>query len=159
MNLYLCWGFDVKIIVDANTLSAFSKNTDSLHNDFKPVLDCVRNGYAKLVYGGEKYLAELRKVGSALNLFSELNRSRKAIKLDDNEVDTSQKEIEGKITNPAFNDPHIIAIVIVGRCGLICSKDKSAHEFFKQKDLYPKRFRRPSIYSSLRNKNLLPRHS
>jgi len=75
------------------------------------------------------------------------------IEVGDSEVDLIQKGIQQ--AEPHVKDPHLIAIVIVSRCGIICSVDEQAFPYFKNKKLYPKKFPRPSIYSGKSNENLL----
>ena len=112
-------------------------------------------GKGKLVYGGAKYRLELKKARRYLRLVNELRKARTAIEVDSQEVDTTQQEIEVFLEHKDFNDSHIVAIVIVSRCGLICSYDRKAHPFFKMSILYPKHFKRPKIYTGINCKDLL----
>ncbi len=70
-------------------------------------------------------------------------------------IDTREKEIKEKNRHRDFNDEHIIAIVIVSGCMLICTKDEKAFRFIKDPSFYPKHCKRPKIYLTKRNKNLL----
>jgi hypothetical protein len=75
--------------------------------------------------------------------------------VDEKRVDEKQAELEKLVNHKNFDDPHIIAIIIVSGCQIICSTDDRAYPFFKMKELYPKNFTRPKIYSGLNNKDLL----
>ena len=77
------------------------------------------------------------------------------IEVKDSEVDSWVITLSKKINHRDFDDPHIIAIVIVSRCMIICTKEVRALRFFKDKSLYPRGISRPKLYTSKRNKNLL----
>ena len=57
------------------------------------------------------------------------------IELDDDLVDQTQTDVENKEVDPDFDGPHIIAIVIVSGCKIICSKDRRAFRFFKKNSM------------------------
>jgi hypothetical protein len=75
--------------------------------------------------------------------------------LDDDSVNQHEDELKELTRDTSFDDQHIIAIVIVGRCDIICSKDGNSYPFFQNSRLYPKRFRRPSIYNGLGSRSIL----
>ena len=54
-----------------------------------------------------------------------------------------------------YNDQHIIGIVIISKCKLVFTLDKGLRDLIKDRCAYPKRFRRPHIYSSEKNRDLL----
>jgi hypothetical protein len=75
--------------------------------------------------------------------------------VSDDAVDTKEKVLKRKFVHRDFNDHHIIAIIIVSRCNLVCSADRKSHPFLRKKELYPKHFKRPKIYSGSAHVNLL----
>lgn len=143
------------IVIDTNTLSCVFNQESEAHPEFAPVREWIVEGKGKLVYGGTKCKLELKKAGRYLRLVNELKRKRKAIEVNSQAVDTRQQEIERLLEHRDFNDSHVIAIVIVSRCRLICSCDRRAHPFFKMSILYPKHFKRPKIYTGINCKDLL----
>ena len=132
----------------------FNKNSKN-HEKFKPVCDWVTSGKGRVIYGGDKYKKEIGKVKSYISILAEFNRRGLIIKLDDDAVNSIEKQIESKETDPDFDDPHIIAIVIESGCKIVCTSDKRSHKFIKKKKLYPKHFCRPAIYTDKRNKSML----
>jgi hypothetical protein len=54
----------------------------------------------------------------------------------------------------AFNDEHLVAILDVSGCKLLCTKDIEAMPYIKRKDFYSDQ-KTPKIYSGSRNRNLL----
>lgn len=143
------------IVIDANTFSSVFEKNSSDHSDFRPVLEWICNGKGKIVYGGTKYKEELSSTRKYLRLFRQFDAARKIVKIDDQSVDNEQNRLRSLIDHRNYDDPHIIAIIIVSGCKLICSKDSKAYQYFKNKALYPKRFKRPRIYSNSTNADLL----
>jgi hypothetical protein len=143
------------VIIDMNTLSCVFNEKNEKHNEFKPVLDWIKEGKGRIVYGGSKYLSELEKMTHYRRILIDYERKRKTIKLDDYKVDQKQQEIEGIIKHPDFNDSHIVAIIIVSRCRLLCSKDSSSYPFIRNKTLYPSKFGKISIYRGYNDKDML----
>jgi hypothetical protein len=138
-----------------NTLSCVFNPENKEHNEFKSVLDWIEKGKGRIVYGGSKYLTELAKMTHYRRILIDYGRKRKTIKLDDYKVDQKQQEIEGIIKHPDFNDSHIVAIIIVSGCRLLCSKDSSSYPFIRDKTLYPSKFGKVSIYKGTADKDML----
>lgn len=143
------------LIVDTCCFSNVFDPTNANHADFKPVLVWVTKGGGRVIYGGTKYKSELKKSGRYLSLLVELSRRGRVVILDDKLVDAVEKVVRGKENNPDFDDPHLLALVIVSHCKVICTNDKRAHKFIKKSSLYPPGMSRPSIYSSKKNSDLL----
>ncbi len=143
------------IVLDINCLSPVFNKEDEYHDDFKPVLNWIIKGKGKLVYGGKKYKEELRKAKKYLKILILLKKRNKIVEIDDKKADKEHKKLLEKIEEPDFDDPHLIAIIIVSGCKLICSVDKRAYKFIKEKSLYPAHFETPRIYRGKSNKNLL----
>lgn len=143
------------LIVDTNSFSPIFNPTDADHPDFKPILDWITSGKGKIIYGGSKYKQELAQARKYLKLFTEFKKINKIVEVSDEAVDTEQRELEGRVDHRDFDDPHLVAIAIVSRCKLICSKDERAHPFIKDKMLYPDKLKPPKIYSNQTHMHLL----
>lgn len=137
------------IVIDTDVLCSTFDEQNSNHNKFKPVFKQIRRNKARMVYGGSKYKKELARLRKITRLVSELRKAGRARELCCSKVDEEEKNVKRNVTRRSFNDHHIIAIVIVGRCNFICSCDKRAHPFFKDKNLYPSNMSVPRIYSGL----------
>ena len=135
------------IVVDINTLSLVFDQRNSRHNEFRPVLRWIQCGKDRLVYGGSTYKAELERARKFLRIIIELRNKRKARQLDTNDVDSKEARLKDIIGDSHFNDHHIIAIVIVGKCKFVCSLDRALHVLLQDRSLYPRHCRRPGIYS------------
>ena len=135
----------MRMVIDINVLSTVFNQSDRKHEEFKPVLRCIKNRRGKVVYGGKKYMEELSKASKYLKIMRLLGE----VIDDEKSVDDKEEEIKILVGDNSFNDSHIIAIVIVGKCSIICSKDKRAHGFFRARGLYPRSFKRPKIYRGL----------
>lgn len=139
-----------RAVIDANTLCCVFDLQCRLSHEFSPFRDSLlKTRNTKVVYGGSKYNDELNKAYRYLRILGELRKKGKAELLDKQKVDHIEKTVIQKTNGQNFNDHHIIAIVIVGKCNIICSKDSNAYAFFKEKKLYPKGFKRPKIYNGL----------
>ena len=133
------------LVIDTSTIAMVFDPTNKRHSDFRPVFQWL-NSSGRVIFGGHKYVAELAKMQRYVRIVNELARAGKVVKLDNTEVDRIAAELKVKVPDPNFDDEHIIAIVIVSRCKLICSDDQRAYPYFRRKDLYPKGLRRPRIY-------------
>ena len=144
------------IIIDVNVLpSVFSKNSVE-HDEFRHVKEWIEACKGKLVYGGSKYRRELAKLESSyIGILKELDNKRKIDEVPDTEVDLRQKEIDDICHTKSFNDSHILAIVIVSHCELVCTKDFKSIPFLNKREFYPKHIRTPKFYTKAKNRNLL----
>lgn len=141
-------------VIDASCLSRVFNPDDSEHGDFKPVLDWIDSKKGRMVLGGSKYFRELTRYRRFLGTLGEL-RKRNLIKVvSRDEVDRIAAQLKQEEPRPQFNDEHLVAMVLISRCSLICSSDKKSHPYLTRRDFYPNR-KRPKIYSGPQNKNLL----
>jgi hypothetical protein len=145
------------IVIDTNTwASVFDIGADD-HIEFKPVYDWILGdgGKGKIVYGGTTYLQEVPS--KYMSLLLELNKRRKTVAVENSKVDEIEIKLKKLIEHRDFDDPHIVALIIVSKCKLICTKEKRAIPFFKDKKglFYPKKFIRPKIYNNKTNIDLL----
>ena len=113
---------------------------------FAPIRRWLIEGKGKLIYGGATFTKELKGRG-ALSFLAELTRSRKLVHLDDAKVDAMEKDVRAKEPSPKFDDPHLVALVAISKCRVICTDDDRAAPYLTRKDLYPKKVQVPKIYS------------
>jgi hypothetical protein len=143
------------LVIDACCLSKVFNTNNREHPNFIPVYKWVRLGRGRMIYGGTKYLKELQEVAGLLGLFTELEKQGRVEILPRGCVDTTANEIKGRVNDSQFNDEHLIAIVIVARCRVVCTDDGRAMPFIKRADLYRKyRLKRPSIYRSAKHEDM-----
>jgi hypothetical protein len=147
------------VIIDTCTLSKVFNPEDALHPDFAPVLDWIVNGCGKIIFGGSKYRTELERANRYRKILGEFKRARKAVKLDDEIVDATQKKLEEKVVHRDFDDPHLVAMVIHSGCRIVCTCERRAIPFLRRPDLYPSPVKRPKIYTNPRNSTLLCSHN
>ncbi|MFN9109065.1 MAG: hypothetical protein ACK5XN_03160 [Bacteroidota bacterium] len=141
------------IIVDTNVLASVFKQNASNHSQFKPILDWIVYGKGKLVFGGTQYINEIK--GSYLELFLQLKKAGKAVFIPTDLVDAEQLVVDGMIADPDFDDPHLVGLLRVSGCKLICSLDSRAFPFFRHALFFTPASSRPRIYSQLSNSSLL----
>lgn len=145
------------IIIDTDTVSSLFDPANKQHSEFEPVLNWILHGKGKLVYGGSTYSQQTFKRMPRFNrLFVELRRRGKAIVVDGEEVDREEQRIKSLVVSSDFDDAHLIAILDVSGCLLLCSNDQRADRFIKKKMLYRRRTNLPHIYRKSRyHKKLL----
>ena len=141
------------IIIDANTLGRVFNQKSTEHEEFEPVLNWILNGRGKFVIGGSKYM---REIGAKyLGLFSEFGKVNKAVKVDNQLVNDMEIWAAAQVNDIDFDDPHLVALLLVSKCKLICSLDKRAYPFFTHKTFFPPGIDKPKIYSRKSNSDLL----
>jgi hypothetical protein len=145
------------LIVDANCFGCvFNPNTRE-HRRFVPVYNWLMYGRGgRLIYGGTKYKKEVDFTTSHYRrLLTEIERKGRLLPMSDRKVDAAAIEVRRKAKNdPRFDDEHIVALVIVSRCCVVCTDDKRSYPYLKRRDLYPTHVKPPKIYHSARNAKL-----
>jgi hypothetical protein len=125
------------------------------HPNYAPVFEWVSIGSGSMIYGGTKYGIELREIPRYIPILTELERAGRVVVLPHPRVDAIACALKEKVTDPAFNDEHLVAIVIVSRCRVVATEDRNAISYLKRAEFYScHRMKRPKIYQSIRNKNL-----
>lgn len=145
------------IVVDINCLPAVLNKKDVAHPEFKPVLDWIQGGGGKLVYGGSTYIEELGRLKRCLAAVITLANKARTVHVPDQEVDDKQNEIDKLCVNRQFNDSHLVAIIVVSRCRLLCSQDKNSFPFIKSNKFYVGNrppVKKPKIYTKRINEGL-----
>jgi predicted nucleic acid-binding protein len=148
------------IIIDTNSWAEVFDATAEKHTEFEPVYVWIagEHGIGKMVCGGATYRNEIPK--KYLRIFKLFNDKRKTIMIADEVVDAKETELKAMLEHRDFDDPHIVALVCVSGCRLVCTQDDRAIPFItgkhkEAKQFYPKKFVRPKIYRSSKNANLL----
>jgi hypothetical protein len=143
------------LVIDACCIAKVFDRGNRQHLNYAPVLEWVSNGNGCMIYGGTKYGIQLRGLPRYLGIIAELQRRGRAIVLPQAHVDAIADTLRAGITDPDFNDEHLIAIVIVSRCRVVCTEDKVAIVYLKRRQFYSCHgMKRPKIYQSSRNRNL-----
>jgi hypothetical protein len=147
------------IVADPPTFIPMFKPTDPEHAAFVSVRDWVIAGPGKFVMGGAKYKAELFAVRSVLPFLAELERRGKIVRRSDADVDADEMAV--KRVEPAndFDDPHLVALVRLTGCRLICIRDPRSHRFLRAPRFYRTARDRPKLYTRPKNIALLGPHN
>jgi predicted nucleic acid-binding protein len=146
------------IIIDTNVFADVFSKESANHSDFEPVLNWIRKGHGKIVYGGTKYKNELNQSKKYVTIFRLFSDARRVVPISNNLVDEKENELRLKIPEKdlitKFNDPHIVAIVIVSKCKIVCTLDIGLSELLKISN-YPEGVDIPLIYSNKSNRDIL----
>lgn len=143
------------LIIDTCSFADVFNSSTENHNIFKPVLLWVTKGKGKIIYGGTKYKNEMKLMPKYFSILVELSKQGRVVILDDVVVDRAENKVREIEPNPDFDDPHLVALVIVSRSRIVCTNDKRAHKFLKRRELYPKGVYKPRIYSNEKHTDLL----
>lgn len=145
------------IILDTNCFSHVFNPQDKEHGSFSPVLNWIIYGNGFFVYGGTKYLNELKKCKRYHKIFRLLKDMNKVIhfKNKDKKIDEITDKLNQQYGNEDFDDPHLPAIVLVTKCKLICSTDVRSMPYVRNSKMYPKNFGVPMYYTCEKDQDLL----
>jgi hypothetical protein len=147
------------MLVDANLIPIVFKSSNYLHNKYKPIINWLLYGKGKLVFGGYYFEKEIKEsLIGFMPLIKELTRLNKTHYFSNEDVDVLTKEIKNRIKDTDFNDPHLVALLIISKATVFCSNDKKSFKFIKEKSLYPKGQNMPRIFSAsehIQCKNIL----
>lgn len=143
------------VLLDTNCFSHVFNRNDKSHEEFSDFLDWLCYGQGYLVYGGTKYINELKKTENYLRIFRLLNDCNKTIAYDTTSIDLEQERITRLVNDPKFDDPHLPAIIVISKCRVICSVDERSFPYLKRKDIYEGKAKRPKFYTGKHNAQLL----
>ncbi|GAA4294138.1 hypothetical protein [Aestuariibaculum suncheonense] len=143
------------VIVDVNCIPNVFSRKSLNHQEFKPVKDWIIKGKGLMVYGGSKYMGELKKLHAYLPIIRMLKDVGKVYVGDSASIDALQEKIEALREDNDFDDPHLPAIVIATKCRVICSEDTRSIKHVQDGKYYPRGVRTPVYYTSSGNSNLL----
>lgn len=145
------------IIIDVNVFGAVFDKDNAQHADFSPVKIWVTKKKGFLVFGGAKYIDELERATRYHKILVELKKMGRVKQIKRDVVDADNALVDEMLAGTDCDDSHLIALVRVSGCRLICSNDISADRYLKKRKLYPKEkgLKPPSIYRSKKHKKLL----
>jgi len=139
------------LIIDVNVVHKFFPAPSE---DFKPIHEAIDEGRAKLVYGGE-LTREYRKTTAFRRFLFRLDQQGRARQVADSKVDAETKRlVEGGFC--VSDDPHIIALALVGRVRLLCSEDEKLATDFTNPALLQNP--RGNVYKRAEHAHLLQKH-
>jgi hypothetical protein len=139
----------VCLIIDANCFGSVLNPKAKNHEAFKPVHKWILSGKGgRMIMGGTKYRAEVKLNVKSFPVLIELKRKNRIVSIPDDKVDRKEEEIKNMTKGIAlFNDQHIVALLVVSGCCVVCTKDKESDRYIKDKRFYPKGMV-PKIYRS-----------
>lgn len=133
-------------MIDENVISLVFDKKNSQHERFKPVYKWVVQGDGSVIWGGTKYLEELRKSARYLGVFLELQKQRRAVRMPTAAVDARATAVKALVADDDFDDEHIVALVGISRCRLVATDDTRSLPFVRRRDLYPDGVEAPCVY-------------
>jgi hypothetical protein len=135
------------IVVDPPVFVPMFKENDVEHATFVAVRNWVRHGPGKFVIGGSKYQSELANVSSVIPVLSEYERMGKICRRDESHVDNMVALVKFIESSSGFDDEHLVALVRLTGCRLVCLRDAKARKFLKMRKLYAKKQKVPKLYT------------
>jgi len=146
------------LVIDTCTIPKVFDQSNKEHERFAPVLKWVTQGDGRLIYGGQKYNAELRRLPRYIKIIVQLARGGRVVELPNTRVDQFAAKAKAKVADRAFNDEHLVALVAISKCHVICTDDEAAHPYLKRPDLYPSKVKPPKIYRHASHRTLCCGH-
>lgn len=143
------------IVADPPTFIPMFKVDDPEHEIFSPVKKWITDGPGKFIIGGTTYKKELSKLSSALRFLTELEKKNKIIRKSDADVDNEEKNVKSIEPAKDFDDPHLVALIRLSGCKVICLRDARAHRFLQKSSLYASAPDRPKLYTAKSHQKLL----
>ena len=116
------------IVIDADVFSSIANEEASTHSEFRPLFEWISFGKGKVVYGGSKYGEEIACNSKFREWLFQLEKKNKTVCIDKGSVDITRGYLQGNVSGSNYNDHHIVAIIIVSGCKLVCSLDKGLHD-------------------------------
>jgi hypothetical protein len=136
------------LVIDTCCFALVFGGTIKEHDRFIPVLHWITEGKGRMIYGGTKYNTELRKARWMLGIVAELSRKRRTIQIPNAIVDPIATALKVQFPEAAFDDEHIVALVIASQCCVVCTDDNKAIAYLKRRDVFSAYagVERPKIY-------------
>lgn len=136
------------LVIDTNCFTLVFDRSIKEHEKFAPVLTWITKGKGRMIYGGTKYNTELTTARWMLGIVTELSRKRRTIQIPNATIDPIATALKVKFPETAFDDEHIVALVIASRCCVVCTKDNPAISYLKRLDVFSgyAGVERPKIY-------------
>lgn len=143
------------IVIDLNVFAPVFNPQHLEHSEYIHVNHWITKGKGFIVFGGTHYLKELKAISRYLSFITELSRRGRVRKLVDELVDKEEQQVEALLKGSACDDCHLIAILRTSGCRLICSNDKRADKYLKDRRCYLPGQKVPQIYRRRAHKHLL----
>jgi hypothetical protein len=159
------------IVIDSDVFSPLVNPQASNHREFQPVFEWIVSGRGKVVYGGTKYREEVSKHRDFRGFLVQMEHKGKTVNVNCADVDSVEIALSQAMQGPGFNDHHndhhIVAIVVVSTCKLVCSNDTGLHALIstcystgartliKRLSPHSGSIRCPKIYKGRRHRALL----
>ena len=143
-------------IIDPPIMTSLFSETDQHHSDFAPLKRWLLSKFGKIIVGGTKYKKELSFMRSVLGVLAEFERSGKILRVPDSEVDAEVEILLKIYGGKDFDDPHLVALVRLTKCRIVCLRDVRARRHLLDVKFYGGSAKlRPKLYTRARNSNLL----
>ena len=120
-------------IVDTCSIGSVFNRKAQFHNEYAPLLSWIESAQGRIVFGGKKYLREIKDMEFFKRLLQDYARQGKLVRLDDAAVDKYASQAKAKIRTARFNDEHIVAMVAVSGCRVVCTDDDEAIPYYNRK--------------------------
>jgi len=141
------------LVIDTCAFPCVFDENSAEHARFAPIVEWLTVGRGKIIFGGSKYKDEIR--GSVFRrILAEFDRRGKLVRVSDTKVDKLGKELKKRVPDRNFNDEHIVALVALTGCCVVCTDDKQAVPYLKRRDLYPRGVKPPKIYKRASHSSL-----
>jgi len=115
------------IVIDADVFSSIVNREASAHSEFEPLIKWISFGKGKVVYGGSEYKKQIKKHSGFRDWLDQLEKLGKTVRINEKDVDSTEEYLKDNFVRSEYDDHHIVAIVIVSGCKLICSSDAGCH--------------------------------
>jgi rRNA-processing protein FCF1 len=138
----------MNLIVDTNVIDVVFNPSHLQFSNFEPILTCLLKKNGKMFYGGKKFKSEIgsKIVFKFRGIFTELRNKGKLIELDERIIDAECSRLKRIEPCTRFNDEHIIACAILCSAKIICTNDRRADIYLKDRRFYPQQMQIPKIY-------------
>lgn len=155
------------IVIDSDVFSPLVNPHMRNHREFQPVLEWIVSGKGKIVYGGTTYEQEVSRHRNFREFLVQMEHKGKTVNVHCVDVDCVEISLSQAIQGPGFNNHHIVAIVLVSSCKLVCSNDTGLHALIstcysrgaraliKKISPNPGSIQCPKIYKNRRHRALL----
>lgn len=116
------------VVIDSDT---FSEISDNNNQDFEPLRKWISQDGHTVIHGGSQYEEELSNHNKFRRYLKGLERAGITHKVNDQEVNETQKFLKSNFVLAKYNDHHIAAILFVSGCRVVSSHDQGLHQLIK----------------------------
>lgn len=145
-------------IIDTNVLALFFENRQA-PNEYSQVRGWIeaQSNNAKIVIGGTKCLAEIKRMRSYLPLLTEISKIRKLALINTDMVDVEAQRLKAMLPpSTAFDDEHIFSLCNTSGAKLVVTNDGRMMSYYKgNRNIIKRNVPGLKFYTRSRNRNLL----